>query len=120
MMVAAAQPFKPGAFGTEILITSVGSDLDRCRHGCTLFGLALVFGGAFLLIRRELRLRTAAVTELRSSQASLTLSEQRLKTITDNVPAMIGYVDRCQTYRFVNAEDKSLFPGERTFLGKTT
>ena len=87
--------------------------------GGTLFGLALVFGSAFLLIRRELRLRTTAVAELHTSEARLTLSEQRLKTITDSVPAMIGYVDRSQTYRFVNAGYQRLFPGERSFLGKT-
>ena len=88
--------------------------------GTTLVGMAFMFGGTFLLIRRELRLRADAVTALHNHQSRLALSEQRLKTITDNVPAMIGYIDRSQTYRFANARYTTLFGASKEpFLGKS-
>ena len=51
---------------------------------------------------------------------ALAHSEQRLRLITDNVPAFISYVDREHRYRFANAAYKDLFglkPEE--LLGKT-
>jgi diguanylate cyclase (GGDEF)-like protein/PAS domain S-box-containing protein len=40
----------------------------------------------------------------------LKASEQRLRTITDNIPAMIGYMDREKRYRFANKSAESWFP----------
>ncbi len=47
-------------------------------------------------------------------------SEQRLRLITDNVPAFISYIDRDRRYRFVNASYQDIF-GQKPedLLGKT-
>lgn len=43
------------------------------------------------------------VTELRESARRLEASERTLRTITDNLPVLIAYIDHEQRYRFVNA-----------------
>ena len=43
------------------------------------------------------------VTELRESARRLEESERTLRTITDNLPVLIAYVDREERYRFANA-----------------
>ena len=40
------------------------------------------------------------VTDLRDAQAKAEQSEQRLRRITDNIPSMVGYIDRDRRYRF--------------------
>ena len=58
--------------------------------------------------------------ELRQEAALREQSERRIRTITDNLPALIGYVDRGETYRFTNAHYKTVFGVEpESFLGKT-
>ena len=58
--------------------------------------------------------------ELRQEVALRQQSERRIRTITDNLPALIGYVDRSETYRFTNAHYRVLFGLEpESFLGKT-
>ena len=42
------------------------------------------------------------VTELKSVEDQLLASERRLQTITDNVPAMISYIDRDERFQFIN------------------
>ena len=42
------------------------------------------------------------VTALRRVQQALAESEKRLRDITDNIPAMVGYIDRERRYRFNN------------------
>ena len=42
------------------------------------------------------------ITEFKRVQDELRLSEKRIRTITDNVPAMIAYVDADQRFRFCN------------------
>ncbi|MEK6592440.1 MAG: PAS domain S-box protein [Pseudomonadota bacterium] len=64
--------------------------VDIVSHG-------FVFGG------RKARLVLASdVTERVRVEHALRASEQRLQTITDNIPALIGYVDSGQRYRFAN------------------
>jgi len=50
---------------------------------------------SYALIRRELAQRRATEEKLRASEA-------RIRAITDNLPALIIYVDRDQRYRFCN------------------
>jgi diguanylate cyclase (GGDEF)-like protein/PAS domain S-box-containing protein len=58
--------------------------------------------------------------ELRQEVALRQQSERRIRTITDNLPALIGYVDRGETYRFTNAHYKTVFGVEpESLLGKT-
>ena len=40
------------------------------------------------------------VTDLRDAHAKAEASEQRLRSITDNIPSMIAYIDRGRHYRF--------------------
>lgn len=44
----------------------------------------------------------AEISERRRVQAFLERSEASLRTITDSVPALIGYLDRTQSWRFAN------------------
>ena len=58
-------------------------------------GAALLLGVAVLLNRRAARRAAAAESALRES-------EERLRLVANNVPALISYVDREQRYRFSN------------------
>lgn len=60
------------------------------------------------------------VTELRESARRLEASERTLRTITDNLPVLIAYIDRDERYRFVNATYERWYgiPVER-ILGRT-
>ena len=62
-----------------------------------------------------------AMTEaLRRREREQARSEERLRTIADNVPAFIAYVDRDHRYRFVNAWYQDFFGREaKDILGKT-
>ncbi|MET3116507.1 diguanylate cyclase (GGDEF)-like protein/PAS domain S-box-containing protein [Undibacterium sp. GrIS 1.8] len=42
------------------------------------------------------------ITEFKRIQTELTASEKRTRTITDNVPALIGYIDADERYQFCN------------------
>jgi len=57
--------------------------------------LALLLAASVLATRRSAR-RTAR------AEAALRESEERLRMVADNVPALIAYVDREQRYRFSN------------------
>ena len=60
------------------------------------------------------------LTEWRAAAHALAASEQRLRTITDNMPALIGYMDAEERYGLVNRTFTHWFghePGE--YLGRT-
>jgi diguanylate cyclase (GGDEF)-like protein/PAS domain S-box-containing protein len=54
--------------------------------------------------------------ERRGAMDALIASEERFRTITDNLPALIGYVDRDQRYRFNNQTYEEWFGIERGAL----
>jgi diguanylate cyclase (GGDEF)-like protein/PAS domain S-box-containing protein len=60
------------------------------------------------------------VTELAESRARAVESEEWLRTIADNVPALIAYIDTRQRYRFANDRYREWFgvPREK-MIGKT-
>ncbi|HZO00337.1 MAG TPA: EAL domain-containing protein [Burkholderiales bacterium] len=58
-------------------------------------GAALLLAAAVLMTRRSVQ-RTAA------AEAALRESEERLRLVANNVPALISYLDRDQRYRFSN------------------
>jgi diguanylate cyclase (GGDEF)-like protein/PAS domain S-box-containing protein len=68
----------------------------------------------------DAELATELATELAKSRARVIESEERLRTIADNVPAMIAYLDTGLRYRFVNQRYQEWF-GVRSasMLGKT-
>lgn len=49
------------------------------------------------------------VSELRRAEAALRDSEQRLRMVTDNIPAMVSYIDRDERYQFANPGVGSMF-----------
>jgi diguanylate cyclase len=60
------------------------------------------------------------VTELAESRARVIESEERLRTIADNVPALIAYVDTGLRYRFANQRYQEWFGVKSAdMLGKT-
>ena len=58
-------------------------------------GAALMLAAAVLMTRRSMQERVAA-------EAALRQSEERMRLVANNVPALISYVDRDQRYRFSN------------------
>ena len=58
-------------------------------------GAALMLAAAVLMTRRSMQERVAA-------EAALRQSEERMRLVANNVPALISYVDREQRYRFSN------------------
>ena len=60
------------------------------------------------------------VTARRDAERALLDSEQRLRMLADNMPAMVTYVDRDERYRFVNAYLGSVFHiAPELLLGRT-
>ena len=60
------------------------------------------------------------ISELKAAQLVLAESEKRVRTITDNLPALISYIDSGYRYRFCNAvyTDITGYPVEQV-LGRT-
>ncbi|HTG98593.1 MAG TPA: EAL domain-containing protein [Burkholderiales bacterium] len=58
-------------------------------------GAALLLAAAVLITRRSMQRQMAA-------EAALRQSEERMRLVANNVPALISYVDRHQRYRFSN------------------
>jgi diguanylate cyclase (GGDEF)-like protein/PAS domain S-box-containing protein len=74
---------------------------------------------------RELAAVVRAYTGMRERQAAaqeaLRLSEQRLRTIADHLPATIAYMDAQGRYRFSNAQYRSLYGIDpQKMIGKST
>lgn len=75
-------------------------------------GLCVVAG--FLYQQRRANAR------LQRSEAALAASQQRLRAITDSIPAIISHVDRDQRYTFSNAFMQRLFGShEADIIGRT-
>ncbi|HEX7052527.1 MAG TPA: diguanylate cyclase [Burkholderiales bacterium] len=91
-----ANSFHPERFPSFYAAASVGV--------YWLVGLALL-SAAVLLVRPRLLRLAAAEAELaagREYQAALEASEQRLRVVTDNLPAFVGYIDTEERYRLTN------------------
>lgn len=54
------------------------------------------------------------ITERRHAEQALRRSEQRLRTLADALPLVIGYVDARQRFQFINAESESFFGKRRS------
>src|SRR5439155_23565662 len=61
----------------------------------------LVLGAALLLVAAVLMARRSA-ERTAAAEAALRESEERLRLVANNVPALISYVDREQRYRYSN------------------
>ncbi|HET8877602.1 MAG TPA: PAS domain-containing protein [Casimicrobiaceae bacterium] len=49
------------------------------------------------------------VTALRQAKQALAASEKRMRTVADNLPALIAYLDAGERYLFVNARSQQMF-----------
>jgi len=76
-------------------------------------GAALLLAAAVLITRRSMQRQMAA-------EAALRQSEERMRLVANNVPALISYVDRHQRYRFSNRTYDAWFgiPHEQ-MIGRT-
>ena len=76
-------------------------------------GAALLLAAAVLMTRRSMQERAHAESALRQS-------EERMRLVANNVPALISYVDREQRYRFSNRTYDDWFGIEHErMLGRT-
>lgn len=64
--------------------------------------LLIAMAVLFLLQRRFSSRLQQAVIRLRDSEEALQQSENRMRSITDNIPAMIAHIDKHQRYLFAN------------------
>lgn len=76
--------------------------IDASVHSLGVGILIIVLGILGYRVIGQIRLRLRV-------EGQLAESEKRLRTITDNVPAFIAYIDREQRYRFCNALYSSEF-----------
>lgn len=77
--------------------------------------LALIAGGAVLLRRRVHPL----AQELAHAEEASQLARNQMQMIADNVPALVGYMDRDWRYRFVNRTYEAWFGrAPETLLGR--
>ena len=77
--------------------------------------------GVFYLSQRRLTARLHDAVELaQRSEQALALSEQRMRLVTDSIPALVTRMDRDTRYLYINAAAERIFgqPAE-SFLGRT-
>lgn len=79
--------------------------------GGVILVLGLLYGVLFLIVRHADRILREQEETRKRNQEALRRSENRMRMITDNVPALIGYVDTEQRYRFVNKAYEEWFGG---------
>lgn len=70
-------------------------------------GLAVLFTVTAFLIRRSLRSQRIAIEALQLNEAKLAEKEHMLRTITDNLPVLISYIDSSEVVRFSNLTYKT-------------
>src|SRR2546423_3653189 len=64
--------------------------------------LHVLIAGAALLLASAVIMTRRSAQRTEEAEAALRESEERLRLIANNVPALISYVDRAQRYRFSN------------------
>lgn len=93
------------------MVTAAGRDQVMLVSGRPLRGCKGEKLGAVIAVKD--------VTELKESNARLARNEQRLRSITDNLPALIGQADRDGKLIFLNRKSESFFGRrEQELLGK--
>src|SRR6476646_10045222 len=64
--------------------------------------LHVLIAGAALLLASAVIMNRRSTQRMEEAEAALRESEERLRLIANNVPALISYVDREQRYRYSN------------------
>ena len=112
--------------------TSVGSIYEECIGRVMSTGEGLTFVAPSVAVpNRTIEMRVAPtndgvvvsfsdVTERKRAEDLLRRSEEQLRLVTDSVPALIGFVDREERYRFVNRGYADAFGQSRgAILGRS-
>ena len=81
--------------------------------------MARAFQAMTVAMREQKRAIEVANATLTEEVARRQISEQTLRKVTDNVPALMARVDAAQCFSFVNAAAARLFGGESVVLGRT-
>ena len=98
------------ALGAAILILSAGVEIVQ-ELRAWLAGVAtwprelmlhVLIAGAALLLASAVIMTRRSAQRTEEAEAALRESEERLRLIANNVPALISYIDREQRYRFSN------------------
>jgi PAS domain S-box-containing protein len=101
------------AIGAAVLARRVLRPLARLQHAMAEAAAGRLVPGGASRARDEVGALSRGfdhmVAELQARTGAWRESEALLRTVTDNVPAQIAYLDRDLRYRFVN---RSLIPGE--------
>jgi len=96
--------------GAAILIFTAGAEIVN-EYRAWLAGVAswprelmlhVLIAGAALLLAAAVIMTRRSAQRTEEAEAALRESEERLRLIANNVPALISYVDREQRYRFSN------------------
>jgi diguanylate cyclase (GGDEF)-like protein/PAS domain S-box-containing protein len=106
------RPLAPAlvALGAAILILTAGAEIVA-ELRAWLAGVAtwprelmlhVLIAGAALLLASAVIMTRRSAQRTEEAEAALRESEERLRLIANNVPALISYVDREQRYRFSN------------------
>lgn len=101
------------------LLTARQHDEDVAFHLATLMmvGALLMYSALVVFTFRWVR---SKVLERRAIEQTLRDNESRIRTITDNIPALVTYVDKSERYRFVNAFVDTMLAQPAAFLmGRT-
>jgi diguanylate cyclase (GGDEF)-like protein/PAS domain S-box-containing protein len=107
------------ASGTEIAVQLRGWIAGQTPWPRGVLLDALVAGSAVLLAAAVLMTRRSVMRTARVEEA-LRESEERLRLVANNVPALISYVDREQRYRFSNRTYDDWFGiAQERMLGRT-
>jgi len=105
--LAAPQPYDLGSLLCAAVLMAIGELIFTSYTRLT--DLAMVVGHVYKLLGFWMIYRTIVADSIRApyqrllaSQQRVSQSEDELRTITDNIPAMVAFVDRDMRYRFVN------------------
>src|SRR5438067_11972609 len=96
--------------GAALLILTAGSEIvSALRTWLAGSGpwphelmLHVLIAGAALLLASAVIINRRSTQRMEEAESALRESEERLRLIANNVPALISYVDREQRYRFSN------------------
>ncbi|MES1162036.1 MAG: MASE3 domain-containing protein, partial [Rhizobacter sp.] len=105
--LSTSQPFDASSLLCAAVLMAIGEVVLTMYT--RLSDLALVLGHVYKVMGFWMVYRTIVTDSIRSpyrrlldSRQKLRHSEEELRTITDNIPAMVAFVDTEQRYRFVN------------------
>ncbi|HEX2334443.1 MAG TPA: EAL domain-containing protein [Burkholderiales bacterium] len=114
--------------GTALLVLAAGAEIFTAARGWlageaplrNAITLPLLVAAAAVLLCAALIMTRSAARRTAAAEAARRESEQRLRLVANNVPALISYVDRHQRYRFSNRTyDDWLGIAHERMLGRT-